>query len=134
MKTRKLRKMGYEERGSNLGMDNGVYNFVSKIAAEISEEVREASRDFPKEKDYLADMVRRQSRLVCINLEEAWKVKEHKDVFIDRLSEAAKAASKTQNCLECASRCNYIDKKFFEKLDAMYEDIFELLCCEADTE
>jgi four helix bundle protein len=126
--------MRYKKQGVNGGVDNGVYDFVFKIAAEISEEVYEVSRDIPKEKNYLADIVRRQSRLVCINLEKAWKMKGHKDIFIGRLSDAAQAASKTQNCLECASRCNYIDRKIFEKLDAMYEDIFEILCCETNTE
>lgn len=121
--------MRYEkQKAASGGVDNTVYNFIFQMATEISEEVNEASKSFPKEKNYLADMVRRQSRLVCIKLEEAWRMKEHKTVFLDKLSEAAQAASETQNCLEFASRYNYVDKKFFEKLDAKYEDIFEMLC------
>ncbi len=121
--------MRYEkQKAANGGVDNTVYNFIFQMATEISEEVNEVSKSFPKEKNYLADIVRRQSRLVCINLEEAWRMKEHKTVFLDKLSEAAQAASKTQNCLEFASRYNYVDKNFFEKLDAKYEDIFEMLC------
>lgn len=123
--------MRYEKLRTNGEMDNKVYHFIFLMATEISEEVDEVSRSFPKEKNYLADLIRRQSRLVCINLEEAWRMKEHKAVFLDKLSDAAQAASKTQNCLELASRYNYIDKKIFIKLDNKYEDIFEMLCNES---
>ena len=123
--------MRYEKLKTNGEMDNKVYHFIFLMATEISEEIDEVSRSFPKEKNYLADLIRRQSRLVCINLEEAWRMKEHKTVFLDKLSDAAQAASKTQNCLECASRYNYIDRKIFIKLDNKYEDIFEMLCNES---
>jgi four helix bundle protein len=131
MRTKRTKRMRYEKLRTNGEMDNKVYHFIFLMATEISEEVDEVSRSFPKEKNYLADLIRRQSRLVCINLEEAWRMKEHKTVFLDKLSDAAQAASKTQNCLEFASRYNYIDKKIFIKLDNKYEDIFEMLCNES---
>ena len=123
--------MRYEKLRTNGAVDNKIYHFIYLMATEISEEVDEVSRSFPKEKNYLADLIRRQSRLVCINLEEAWRMKEHKAVFLDKLSDAAQAASKTQNCLEFASRYNYIDRKIFIKLDNKYEDIFQMLCNES---
>jgi four helix bundle protein len=129
MKTRKkTKRMRYEKYRTNGEGYDSVYSFIFQMASEISEEVSEISKNFPKEKIYLADIVRRQSELVCINLKEAWRMKEHKTVFLDKLSDAAQAASKTQNGLEFASRYNYIDKNIFKKLDAQYEEIFEMLC------
>jgi four helix bundle protein len=66
--------------------------------------------------------------MVCLNLAEAWRMKENRSVFLNKLSDAAQAASKTQTCLEFASRYNFIKRHILIKLDAKYEDMFELLC------
>lgn len=102
-----------------------IYNFACRTALEIFEEIAGASKNFPKEKVYLADLVCRHSRLVCVSLEEAWFMKEQGAGFIDKLSEAAQAASKTQIILKFASKYNYIDRKIYKKIDVRYEDIFE---------
>jgi four helix bundle protein len=65
---------------------------------------------------------------VCTNLAEAWQMKEDRSIFIGKLSDAAQAASKTQNCLEFATKYNYIDNISFQRLDSKYEDIFALIC------
>ena len=111
--------------GNGKRLDSEAYNFIFETATEISEEVTEASKSFPREKLSLANQVCRHSMLVCINLEEAWRMKEHKTLFLGKLSEAAQAASKTQDCLEFASKYNYIGREIFKKIDAKYEDIFE---------
>lgn len=108
--------------------DFDVYDFIFATAAEISDEIMAASKNFPKERIYLADQVRKHSRMVCVNLEEAWRMREHGTSFIDKLSEAAQAASRTQNYLKFASKHNYLDRTMFKRLDAKYEDIFALLC------
>ncbi len=111
--------------GNGKRLDSEAYNFIFETAMEVSEEVAKASKSFPKEKFFLADQVCRHSRLVCMHLEEAWQMKEHKTLFLGKLSEAAQAASKTQDCLEFASKYNYICREVFKKIDAKYEDIFE---------
>ena len=116
--------MRYGKKRVN-GELNTVYDSVFESALEIVEEIAQASKDFPRERIYLADLVCRHSKLVCDNLEEAWRMKEHGPMFLDRLSDAAQAASKTQDVLKLASRNNYIDGETFRKIDAKYESIFE---------
>lgn len=109
-------------------IDFEIYRFVFETAIEICEEVFETSKYLPKEKDFLTEQIRRYSRMVCINLAEAWNAKKNKDFFINKLSDAAQAAARTQNYLGYAFKNNYIDKNVFQKIDTKYEDIFELLC------
>jgi hypothetical protein len=105
--------------------DFDIYNFVFETAEGIFEEITVAAKGFPKDKYYLADLTCQNSKLVCIKLEEAWLMKEHRDFFLDKLSEAAQAASKTQDALRLASKNNYIEREIFIKIDAAYENIFE---------
>ena len=112
----------------NEEMDFEVYKFVFETSIEIFEEIFETSKRFPKEKLFLTDQVRRHSKLVCINLAEAWRMKQQKNVFLDKLSDAAQAASKTQTCLKFAMKNKFIGNQTYRKLDSKYEDIFEMLC------
>jgi four helix bundle protein len=112
----------------NEGMDFEVYRFVFETSIEIFEEIFETSKKFPKEKLFLTDQVRRHSKLVCINLAEAWQMKRQNNVFLDKLSDAAQAASKAQTCLKFALKCKFIGSDTYRKLDSKYEDIFEMLC------
>jgi four helix bundle protein len=111
--------------------DSEVYNFILSTAVEISQEIADILRTFPEEKCYFADLISKHSRLVCTHLQEAWHMKEQKKVYLDKLSEAARAASRTQDCLEFAMKYNYIDRDIFQRVDAKYEDIFDLLCTDS---
>jgi hypothetical protein len=117
--------MRYMKKRTDSETDFDIYNFVFETAAEIFEEITGASKSFSKDKVYLADLACKHSKLVCIKLAEAWRMKEHKTFFLDKLSEAAQAASKTQDVLKFASKNNYIDREIFIKIDAAYENIFE---------
>jgi len=112
----------------NERIDFEVYRFVFETSIEIFEEIVETSQRFPKEKLFLTYQVRRHSKLVCINLEEAWRVKQQKNIFLDKLSDAAQAASMAQTCLKFAMKCKFIGSDTYRKLDSKYEDIFEMLC------
>lgn len=124
--------MNYENKRANGELDYEVYHFVFQTAIEIFEEIFEASKRFPKDKFYLTDQVRRHSKSVCVNLAEAWRRQEQGSALVSKLSDAAEAASKVQNCLEFATKYNYIDKDVFIKIDSRYEkifeDIFAMLC------
>jgi four helix bundle protein len=127
--SRRSNDMKYARKRKNGRIDFEVYHFVYETAIEIFKEVFEASKGFPGKKMYLAAQMRKHSKQVCINLAEAWHLQKHNNpVFLTKLSDAAHAASKTQSCLELASRYNFIDKLCFRRLDTKYEDIFELLC------
>ncbi|MDQ7787879.1 MAG: four helix bundle protein [Thermodesulfovibrionales bacterium] len=122
------KKTMYAKKSMRNGKDFEVYRFVFETAIEIFEEIFETSRSFPKEKTFLTEQIRKHARLVCTNLAEAWHMKKQKACFINKLSDAAQAASKTQLFLEYSSKYNYIDHGVFRKLDSKYEDIFDILC------
>jgi four helix bundle protein len=117
--------MNYESKRVNGELDYEVYHFVFHTAIEIFEEIFEASKRFPKDKFYLTDQVRRHSKSVCVNLAEAWRRQEQGAALVSKLSDAAEAASRAQNCLEFATKYNYIDKEVFARIDSRYEEIFE---------
>jgi hypothetical protein len=117
--------MRYIKKRTEGETDFDIYNFVFETAGEIFEIITGASGGFPKDKVYLADLACKHSKLVCIKLEEAWRMKEHRISFLDTLSEAAQAASKTQDALRLASKNNYFDREIFLKIDGAYENIFE---------
>ncbi len=101
---------------------------VYRIAFDVAMEIYNLSKDFPKEEKYsLTDQMRRSSRSICANLAEGWRKRKYKKVFINKLSDAAQEAAETQTWLEFTLKCNYIDKKTFEKLDEKYEHIFAML-------
>lgn len=118
----------YAEKSMRNVKDFEVYRFVFETAIEIFEEIFETSRNFPQEKKFLTEHIRKHARSVCTSLAEAWHMKKQKASFINKLSDAAQAASKTQLFLEYASKYNYIDHGVFRKLDSKYEDIFDILC------
>lgn len=121
-------KAMYAEKSIRNVKDFEVYRFVFETATEIFEEIFETSGSFPQEKKFLTEQIRKHARLVCTNLAEAWHMKKQKASFINKLSDAAQAASKTQLFLEYASKCKYIEPGVFRKLDSKYEDIFDILC------
>jgi four helix bundle protein len=122
------REAMYTEKSMRNVKDFEVYRFVFETAIEIFEEIFETSRKFPQEKKFLTEQIRKHARSVCTDLAEAWHMKKQKASFINKLSDAAQAASKTQRFLEYASKCKYIDPGVFRKLDSKYEDIFDILC------
>jgi hypothetical protein len=75
-------KMRDVKKRVNGELDFEVYHFVFETAIEIFEEIFEASKNFPKEKFYLTDQVRKNSRMVCTSLADAWRMKENIAIFI----------------------------------------------------
>ena len=121
----KRKKMNRDNKRVNGEPDYKIYQFAFETAIEIFEEIFEVSKRFPNDKFYLTDQVRRHSKSVCLNLAEACGMQEKTSALIGKLSDAAEAASKAQNCLEFAARHNYIEKDVFKKIDSRYEEIFE---------
>ena len=126
--------MNHENRRVSGGLDYEVYHFVFETSIEIFEEVFEVSKRFPKEKFYLTDQLRRHARAVCTYLAEAWRMQGQRSILVGKLSDAAEAASKAQNCLGLAAKYNYVGEDVFKKIDTRYEEIFEdvfaMLCSE----
>ena len=123
--------MGNGKKRTNGAMHFEAFRSVSETAEEILGEITSAAQVFPKERNYLAALVCRHSKMVCMNIGGALRSEEY-NVFIDKLSEAAQAASRAQDILKFAARYHYIQDEIFRKIDSAYEDmfenVFEMLC------
>jgi four helix bundle protein len=90
-------------------------------------EVYFLTKSFPKEELYsLTDQIRRSSRSVSANIAEAYRKRRYPKSFISKLSDAEGEAAETQNWLDYALACGYIDKETHKKLDE-YEHIIAML-------
>lgn len=82
------------------------------------------SKSFPVEERYsLTDQVRRSSRSVSANITEAWRKRRYPASFVAKLSDAEGEAAETQNWIEFALACNYIDTDQARDLLAEYDNI-----------
>lgn len=97
---------------------------VYQMAMEGAMRIFEITKSFPPEEKYsLTDQIRRSSRSVCANICEAWRKRRYKMAFISKLSDAETEASETQVWVEFASRCSYLEKTLFNKINTYYDNI-----------
>ncbi|MCH7826534.1 MAG: four helix bundle protein [Bacteroidetes bacterium] len=97
---------------------------VYQISFGVAMEIFELSKSFPKEERYsLTDQIRRSSRSVSANIAEGFRKRRYPKSFIAKLVDAEGEAAETQNWLEYAFKCKYIQKDIAEKLIETYENI-----------
>jgi len=97
---------------------------VYQVSFDIAMQIFQKSKSFPLEERYsLTDQVRRSSRSVCANLEEAWRKRRYEASFVSKLSDAEAEAAETQVWIEFAVRCGYMETKTGEELLISYENI-----------
>ena len=88
----------------------------------------ELSKSFPKEEKYsLTDQIRRSSRSVSANIAEAWRKRRYPKSFVAKLSDSEAEAAETQNWLDFALACNYIDKSEHKKIDEDFNHVLSML-------
>ncbi|MBN1186315.1 MAG: four helix bundle protein [Bacteroidales bacterium] len=86
------------------------------------------TKNFPKEELYsLTDQIRRSSRSVSANIAEAFRRRKYPKSFSLKLNESEAEAGETQNWLDFALHCEYIEKEEFDTLDKTYNDIIGML-------
>lgn len=101
---------------------------VYQKAFEKAMEIFTLSRKFPKEETYsLTDQIRRSSRSVCSNIAEAFRRRKYPKSFSSKLNESEAEAAETQNWLDFALKCGYIDEEIHQELDEAYENIIGML-------
>ncbi len=101
---------------------------VYKKAFEAAMQIFETSKSFPKEETYsLTNQIRRSSRSVCANLAEAWRKRRYEAAFISKLNDCEGEAAETQTWLECAVRCQYLDKDIGRNLFKDYDEVISML-------
>ena len=97
---------------------------VYRNAMDAAMEIFDLTKRFPGEEKYsMVDQIRRCSRSVCANIDEAWRKRRDKAAFISKLSDSETEAAEVQVWLEFALRCKYIDEMVSKKLDAAYDQI-----------
>jgi four helix bundle protein len=97
---------------------------VYKAALDAAMEIFEITKKFPPEEKYsLVDQIRRCSRSVCSNIGEGWRRRRYKAAFVAKLNDSEGEAAETQVWLDVSYRCQYIDLKTRDRLDAIYDSI-----------
>ena len=101
---------------------------VYKKAFACAMEIFEISKKFPPEEKYsLTDQIRRSSRSVCINLQEAYRKKMYPAHFVAKVTDSDMENSETSGWLDFALACKYISKPEFDSLIYKNEEIGKLL-------
>lgn len=91
-------------------------------------EIYQISKNFPKEETYsLTDQIRRSSRSVCINLQEAYRKKRYPAHFISKVTDSDMENSETSGWLDFSLACNYITQTQFDHLIKKNEEVGKLL-------
>jgi four helix bundle protein len=104
--------------------DLKVYQLAYKLAMEIFNE----SKTFPIEERYsLTDQIRRSSRSVATNIEEAFRKRRYRNMFVNKLSDSDTEATETQVWLDFSLDCGYLSRGSYEKLVKGYEEIGKML-------
>ncbi len=101
---------------------------VRQRAFDTSMEIFRCSRLFPKEETYsLTDQIRRSSRSVTTNITEAWRKRRYEAAFVNRLNDAEAEAAETQDWLQYAVECGYMDRPTGRRFYVEYEAILKTL-------
>ncbi len=86
------------------------------------------SKEFPNEERYsLVDQMRRSSRSVSANLDEAWRKRRYKAAFISKLSDSEAEAAETQVWLQYAVECDYLNRDTAKRLYIEYDQVIAML-------
>ncbi len=101
---------------------------VYQLAFSSAMEIFNLSLNFPKEEKYsLTDQIRRSSRSVCANITESWRKRRYPKYFEFKLSDAEGEAAETQNWLDFAFACKYIDENVYKDLSQKYDNIIGMI-------
>ena len=101
---------------------------VYQKAFSAAMEIYTISKRFPPEERYsLTDQIRRSSRSVNSNITEAWRKRRYEKSFISKLNDADGEAAETQNWLDFAFACEYIDEKIYIDLYKKYDETLGMI-------
>ena len=101
---------------------------VYQKAYDLAMRVFEASKKFPLEERYaLISQIRRSSRSVCMNLQEAWAKRRYEAAFVSKLTDCDAENSETVASLDFARECSYITDRQHEELIGMTCEVGRML-------
>lgn len=101
---------------------------VYKKSFKLAMEIFQISKTFPKDEIYsLTSQIRRSSRAVCSAVAEAYRKRQYKDYFVNKISDADMENSETQVWLDFILSCEYIKESDKIKLENQSLEIGKLL-------
>ena len=84
---------------------------VYRKARTVSVEIFIISKEVPKKEIYsLTDQVRRSSRSIGAQIDEAWEKRRYEKHFVSKLTDAAAEQYETQHSIETAVDCMYLNE------------------------
>ena len=101
---------------------------VYKLAYRLAIEIYEITKSFPiEEKFSLTSQIRRSSRSVCGNLDEAFRKRRYEKAFVAKLSDSEGESAETQTWLDIAKDCGNINQEVCDKCNDQYDWIIGML-------
>ncbi|WP_299671167.1 four helix bundle protein [uncultured Polaribacter sp.] len=101
---------------------------VHKEAFSLAMDIFWRTRKFPEEEVYsLTSQIVRSSRFVSANMSEGWEKRMYEAVFKQQLVTALGSNSETQDWLDYALECKYIDKKEYVDFSKKNDKIGKML-------
>lgn len=97
---------------------------VYQLAFAAAMRIFHLTKAWPKDETYaLTSQIRRSSRAVCGNIAEAWSKRRYPSHFTSKLTDSDAEAAETQNWLEFALACGYLDEATKRELWVEYRKI-----------
>ena len=101
---------------------------VYQEAFSAAMKIFEITKNFPTEEKYsLTSQIRRSSRSVCGNISEGWRKRRYQKLFENKLIDADGEASETQNWLDFALACKYINEQTHHEVYEQYNQVLSML-------
>ena len=101
---------------------------VYQLSYSLALEIFEATKPFPSEERYsLTDQIRRSSRSVPANIAEAWRRRDYRNAFVNKLTDSSTEAAETEVWLDFCRDFHYMTAERQEYFSAKYEEIGKML-------
>lgn len=111
-----------------MGVNSFKELIVHKKAHELAMEIFQISKRFPHEEKYsLTDQVRRSSRSVTACIAESWAKRRYEKVFINKLTDSLGEEYETEEWIDYALDCKYIDSEQCSALLSGYDEVRKML-------
>jgi len=101
---------------------------VYKKAYSLAMHVFKITKRFPPEERYaLTSQIRRSSRSVCLNLQEAWAKRRYEAHFVSKLTDCDGESNETVTSLNFARDCGYISSEEHAELTSVCQEVGKML-------
>ncbi len=100
-----------------------------RIAFDSAMIIEQLSEQFPlEERNYLTSQILRSSLSICRNLARASQEKDmNSSLFVEKINDSCPEIIETQNWIQLALKCGYINAKIAQKLNDGYNKLYNKL-------